>query len=60
MTQQQQQQQPAQQAQQQAALAEVQILASTHQLGTLQAQYSAKLARLSVRAVAILTLIGIL
>ena len=60
MAQQQQQQQPAQQAQQQAALAEVQILASTHQLGTLQAQYRAKLAILSGRAVAILTLIGIL
>ena len=57
MAQQQQQQQPAQQ---QAALAEVNILASTHQLGTLQAQYRAKLAILSGRAVAILTLIGIL
>ncbi len=60
MAQQQKQQQPAQSAQQQAALSEVYILASTHQLGTLQAQYRAKLARLSVRAVAVLTLIGIL
>jgi hypothetical protein len=60
MARQQQQQQPTQSAQQQAALSEVYELASTHQLGTLQAQYRAKLARLSARAVAILTLIGIL
>ncbi len=50
----------AQQQQQQPGLSEAYILASTHQLGTLQAQYKAKLAILSTRAVVILTLIGIL
>jgi len=54
---QQQQQQPAQQ---QSVLAEVNTLASTHQLGTLQAQYQAKLAALNARLVVILTLLGIL
>ena len=53
---QQQQQQPAQQS----VASEVYILASTHQLGTPQGQYKAKLAILSARAVVILTLIGIL
>jgi len=57
---QQQQQQRAQQAQQQAVLADVNILASTHQLGMLQAQYKAKLAVLNARLVVILTLLGIL
>jgi hypothetical protein len=57
---QQQQQKPAQPAQQQSMLAEVNILASTHQLGALQAQYRAKLAALNARIVVILILIGIL
>lgn len=57
---QQQQQRPTQQAQQPAASSEVYILASTHHLGALKAQYKARLAILSARAVLILTLVGIL
>ncbi len=52
---QQQQQQPAPQAQQKPVPPDVYTLASTNQLGTLQAQYRAKLAFLSGRALAILT-----
>src|SRR2546428_1854963 len=57
---QQQQQRPTQQAQQPAASSEVYLLASTHHLGALKAQYKARLAVLSARAVLILTLVGIL
>jgi hypothetical protein len=58
--QQQQQQRQAQRVQQPSLSAEVNILAVQHQLGLFKAEYKAKLAILSTRAVVVLTLVGLL
>jgi hypothetical protein len=57
---QQQQQRQAQQVQRPSLSAEVNILAVQHQLGLFKAEYKAKLAILSTRAVVAFTLIGLL
>lgn len=54
------QQQQAQQTQQQPLPSEVYLLAVQNHLGTLSAEYKAKLAFFSARVIAILTLVGIL